>query len=78
MWQTPVSTVSPVELDALRFELGARRRDVRHPKGDAGRAGRERLADVRRVEHVQSHLAELELHVVLALRLDRAARAPRA
>src|SRR6186997_2827408 len=55
-----------LELDALRLELGARSVDVRNAEREPCRRGGERLADARRIEDVERHLAAPELHVRLA------------
>src|ERR671937_553720 len=61
----------PVELHALRLELGPRRRHVGNADRDPREVGRELLTGARRVEDVECHLPERELEVVLALGLDR-------
>src|SRR5438067_2792613 len=59
-----------VELHAFRLELGARGVDVGHAQREPGRRRRELLADARRIEDVERHLAAAELHVALSLGLD--------
>src|SRR5207248_1366320 len=60
-----------LEGDTLGLELRARSGYVPDADGNPGRAPCERSADARWIEDVKRHLAEGELQVVLALRLDR-------
>ena len=70
MWQTPVSTVSPSKATPLASSSARAAVDVGNAERQTGGTWRERLADTRRIEDVERHLAGAELHVALALGLD--------
>jgi hypothetical protein len=63
-----------VELHASGFGLGSRGSNIRNPQRKPRWARSERLADARRVEDVERHLACTELDVMLASALDREAQ----